>query len=148
MVDLKRQCELREAVELLYYAYRTFTARADRILAHHGLGRAHHRILYFIGRHPDISVHALLDILKISKQALNAPLRQLLAEGLVSAGTATHDHRTKLLRLTKEGQALESRLTASQTEQLADVFRIAGQDAERDWRQVMAYLADDTNPSG
>ena len=145
MIDLKRQSELREAIELLYFAYRTFTARADRILADHGLGRVHHRILYFIGRHPDISVHALLDILKVSKQALNAPLRRLLADGLVSAGTATRDHRTKLLRLTKVGQALESQLTASQTEQLADVFTSVGQHAERDWKQVMAFLADDTN---
>lgn len=143
MVDLKRQAGLLEAIELLYFAYRAFTARADRILEHHGLGRAHHRILYFVGRHPDIAIHALLDILKISKQALNAPLRRLLAEDLVSVGAAGHDHRTKLLRLTKAGHTLESQLTASQTEQLAEVFKKVGWDAEKDWRQVMAHLADD-----
>ena len=144
MVDLKRQSELREAIELLYFAYRAFTARADHILEHHGLGRAHHRILYFVGRHPDIAIHTLLDTLKISKQALNAPLRRLVAEGLVSVETATHDHRTKLLRLTKTGHALESQLTTSQTEQLAEVFSKVGRNAEKDWRQVMARLADST----
>lgn len=143
MVDLKRQSELRQAIELLYFAYRAFTARADRILEHHGLGRAHHRILYFVGRHPDIAIHTLLDILKISKQALNAPLRRLLSEDLVSMGSATHDRRTKLLRLTKAGHTLESQLTASQTQQLAEVFSKVGRDAEKEWRQVMAHLADD-----
>ncbi|RXL39562.1 MarR family transcriptional regulator, partial [Citrobacter sp. AAK_AS5] len=60
MIDLKRQAELREAIELLYFSYREFTAGPDRILAERGLSRVHHRILYFVGRSPGIPINALL----------------------------------------------------------------------------------------
>ena len=52
MIDLKRQEELRASIEIFYFAYRAFTARPDRILKQRGLGRVHHRILYFVGRNP------------------------------------------------------------------------------------------------
>ena len=84
MVD-PRQDELREAIELLYFAYRAFTDQPDRILEGRGLGRMHHRILYFIGRNPGISIGGLLGVLAISKQALNAPLRQLIEMKLVAS---------------------------------------------------------------
>ena len=45
---------------------------------------AHHRALYFVGRHPGLSVNALLGILGVSKRALNAPLRQLIERGLIA----------------------------------------------------------------
>ena len=85
--------QLRQAIEYLYYAYRSFTERPDKILDKRGLGRVHHRILYFVGRNPGTTVNALLSTLQVSKQALNAPLRQLLAMQLISAQTATHDGR-------------------------------------------------------
>ena len=79
MVDQTRQDELRHAIELLFFGYRAFTDRPDRILERRGLGRVHHRILYFVGRNPQVSVKGLLEILAVSKQALSAPLRRLQA---------------------------------------------------------------------
>jgi DNA-binding MarR family transcriptional regulator len=141
MVDLKRQHELRDAIELLYYAYRAFTDRADRILERRGLGRVHHRILYFIGRRPDVSVRGLLEVLAVSKQALNAPLRQLLEMNLVAAVASAEDRRVKRLRLTAEGQRLEAELTGAQMRRLEAAFDAAGLDSENGWRRVMADLA-------
>ena len=43
-----REEELRQGMELLFYAYRDFTAEPDAILAKIGLGRAHHRVIYFV----------------------------------------------------------------------------------------------------
>src|SRR5690606_39167123 len=121
MVDLNKD-ELREAIELLYFAYRSFTAGPDRILEEQGLGRVHHRILYFVGRNPHININELLRILDVSKQALNAPLRKLLELGLVEAETAAHDRRVKQLKLSRQGQKLEARLTSTQMELLGKVF--------------------------
>jgi DNA-binding MarR family transcriptional regulator len=143
MVDLKhqdmkpREAKLREAIELFYFAYRAFTARADGILAGRGLGRVHHRILYFVGRNPDIAIHALLDILAVSKQALNAPLRLLVGQGLIGVRADSADRRFKRLRLTEDGRRLEAELTGTQMDQLRAVFDEAGKDAERAWRKVM-----------
>jgi len=141
MVDLKRQEELRSAIELLYFAYRGFTDRPDRILERRGLGRVHHRILYFIGRRPDVSVRGLLDLLAVSKQALNAPLRQLLEMGLVSATADAADRRAKKLSLTAEGHKLEAELTGVQMQSLEAAFQGVGADQEQGWRAVMAQLA-------
>ena len=141
MVDLNREAALQEAIELLYFGYRAFTDRPDRILGQRGLNRVHHRILYFVGRNPDVSVNALLGILGVSKQALNGPLRQLVEMDLVAMRVAAHDRRVKEVRLTYEGERLEARLSGTQRKQLADVFDAAGGAAESGWREVMRRLA-------
>ncbi|MDB5438086.1 MAG: transcriptional regulator, MarR family [Caulobacteraceae bacterium] len=141
MVDLKRQAELRGAIELMYFAYRGFTDRPDRILERRGLGRVHHRILYFIGHRPDVSVRGLLELLGVSKQALNAPLRQLLEMNLVSALPDPADRRAKNLRLTLEGSRLEAELTGAQMRDLQAAFEQAGALNEAGWRAVMGAMA-------
>ncbi len=59
-------------IELLFFAYRDFTADPDRILQGFGFGRAHHRVLYFVNRQPGMTVAELLTILGITKQSLVA----------------------------------------------------------------------------
>jgi len=140
MLDQKRQNELREAIEHFYFAYRAFTSPPDRILEQRGLGRVHHRILYFVGHNSGVAVNELLTILGVSKQALNAPLRQLMEAGLISAETALHDRRVRQLRLTTAGQKLESQLTSTQMKHLHAVFEAVGPKAEAAWRAVMSSM--------
>jgi DNA-binding MarR family transcriptional regulator len=141
MVDLKRQDELRRAIELLFFAYREFTDRPDRILERRGLGRVHHRILYFVGRNPGVSVGGLLDTLCVTKQALNTPLRQLSEMNLVGLSPDSEDRRVKRLALTAEGRALEEELTGAQMRLLASAFESAGQASEAGWLDVMERLS-------
>jgi DNA-binding MarR family transcriptional regulator len=143
MIDLHgREAALRESIELLFFAYRAFTAGPDRILAQRGLGRVHHRLLYFVGRNPDVPVKTLLQILAVSKQALNAPLRQLLDEGLVVARSDERDRRYKRLRLTKDGERLEAQLTGTQMRHLAAAFTRVGSPAQRGWLASMKAIAE------
>src|SRR5215216_5225855 len=72
---------VREGIELLFFAYRDFTAEPDAILAEYGFGRAHHRVVHFVGRHPQMTVGELLGILRITKQSLNRVLGQLVRQG-------------------------------------------------------------------
>ena len=143
MVDhsLPREQQLNAALELFHFAYRAFTAKPDAILAERGLARVHHRILYFVARHPGLSVNALLRILGVSKQALHGPLRQLQQLDLVAATTDAEDRRIRRLTLTGAGQALEAQLSTAQREQMAAVFASTGATAEQQWRTVMAQLA-------
>lgn len=143
MLDLDNPApsdDLHAAIEQFYFAYRGFTDRPDRILERRGLGRVHHRILYFIGRRPDVSVRGLLDLLAVSKQALNAPLRQLMEMGLVGAEASTQDRRVKRLALTPAGRKLEAELTEAQTRHLRAAFDRAGTEAQRGWSAVMGEL--------
>ncbi len=136
-----REAALRLAIEQFYFGYRAFTMQPDRILAQRGLGRVHHRILYFVGSNPRISVNALLNMLNVSKQALNAPLRQLVEMQLVSIDTAEHDRRVRQLSLTASGAELEAQLTGTQMKQLQAVFEQVGDSAETGWHQVMRSLS-------
>lgn len=141
MVDPSRVDALNEALELFFFAYREFTVYPDEVLRQQGLQRVHHRILYFVGRNPGVSVNGLLGILGVTKQALHAPLRHLAEKGLVQIGVAKHDRRGRELRLTAEGASLEAELSGSQRERMAAVFAEAGPAAEQAWRNVMARVA-------
>lgn len=140
MIDINNE-DLREAIELFYFGYRAFTEGPDRILNESKLGRVHHRILYFVGRHPGLSVNELLATLAVSKQALNAPLRKLQALGLVEAGQDAEDKRVKQLTLSAKGKALEARLTKTQMTQLSAVFSQYDEQTLRHWMEIMQKLA-------
>jgi DNA-binding MarR family transcriptional regulator len=141
LAAMPREDALRLAIEQFYFGYRAFTVPPDRILEQRGLGRVHHRILYFVGRNPQLSVNALLNMLSVSKQALNAPLRQLIEMRLVAMDTAEHDGRVRQLSLTASGAKLEAQLTGTQMKQLQAVFEQAGAKAETGWHQVMRCLS-------
>src|SRR4029077_17474410 len=101
--------EIRLAQDLLFFAYRDFTNAADVILEELGLGRAHHRAMHFIGRHPGITVSELLSILRITKQSLARVLTELIERDYVSQTPGLGDRRQRLLRLTAAGEDLERR---------------------------------------
>ena len=141
VVDLTSQDELRRAIELLFFGYREFTDRPDRILERRGLGRTHHRILYFVGANPGLSIGGLLDILAVSKQALSAPLRQLAEMKLIALEPDAGDRRVKRLSLTADGGKLEAELTGTQMRLLSGVFAEAGVQQQAAWTSVMEALA-------
>ncbi|MDC0598423.1 MarR family transcriptional regulator [Gammaproteobacteria bacterium] len=140
MVDQLNKADLQEAIELFYFAYRAFTSSSDKILSDKGLGRAHHRILYFVGRYAGININELLGVLEVSKQALNAPLRKLIEMDLIVSETAEHDRRVKQLTLSKKGQNLEAALTQVQMKQLESVFADVEGRAVKGWREIMQKI--------
>ena len=132
-----REGDIRRGMELLYFAYRDFTAEPDAILAEYGFGRAHHRVIYFVGRNPRINVSELLAILKITKQSLSRVLGQLVREEFIVQYEGVQDRRQRLLELTPKGVALERRLSESQRRRLADAYRDAGAEAVEGYRRVL-----------
>jgi DNA-binding MarR family transcriptional regulator len=140
MVDQLQSPRLQQAIELFFFAYRAFTAVPDQVLLEKGLGRVHHRILYFVGRNPQLNINELLQILGVSKQALNAPLRKLTELGLIEVETAEHDRRVKQLQLSKTGAKLEAQLTQSQMQHLARAFNQGGDKAVDGWFKIMESL--------
>ncbi|MEC5387718.1 MarR family winged helix-turn-helix transcriptional regulator [Uliginosibacterium sp. H3] len=129
------------AIELFHFAFRAFTAQPDEILAGLGLGRVHHRVLYFVGRSPGLRVSDLLATLAVSKQALHGPLRQLVEADLIVVQTDSSDGRVRRLSLSRKGSALEQKLSSTQSEILAQTFGATGSEAEAGWRQVMSEIA-------
>jgi DNA-binding MarR family transcriptional regulator len=132
-----REEALRQAIEMLFFAYRDFTGEPDAMLAERGLGRAHHRVIYFVGRYPGMTVSELLDILKITKQSLSRVLGTLVTEGYIHQETGRVDRRQRLLTLTERGEELERALTETQRKRIARAYRAAGADAVDGFRDVM-----------
>lgn len=119
-------------IELLFFAYRDFVHDPDAILEEIGFGRAHHRVLHFVYRHPGIRVSRLLTVLNITKQSLARVLRQLLAEGYVEQREGKSDRRERCLFLTTEGMTLFERLVAPQIARVAEALAAADADANKD----------------
>ncbi len=125
----------------MHYALRAVIAEPDRILAERGLTRVHHRILFFVGRSPGMSIGELQSTLDVSKQALAAPLKTLAEQALLMIDKDAADARVRRLRLSSAGEALERRLTGAQYARFESAFRAAGEDAVAGWQAVMRELA-------
>lgn len=138
-----REEELRAAQDLLFFAYRDFTGAADSMLEELGFGRAHHRALHFIGRHPGLAVSDLLGILRITKQSLARVLGLLIEKSLVEQRPGRDDRRQRLLHLTESGRALERQVFERQRERLAKAYRDAGPQAVEGFRRVLRGIADE-----
>lgn len=140
-----REEELRQALELLFYAYRDFTAEPDAILARYGFGRAHHRVIYFVNRKPGTSVGELLGILRITKQSLSRVLGQLVREGFIVHEIDPGDRRRRRLSLTHKGRELERLLTETQCRLIARAYRDAGAQAVEGFRTVLFGIINETD---
>lgn len=138
-----REEDLRQAIELLFYAYREFTAGPDQILEAFGFGRAHHRVIYFVGRFPGINVSRLLSILRITKQSLSRVLSELVAQGYIDQRTGDVDRRQRLLFLSAKGVELERQLSEVQRTLIASAYRAAGASAVEGFRKVMLGMIDE-----
>ena len=129
-------------MEAFFFGYQAFTAKADEMLARRGLSRVHQRIVFFIARYPGLSIKELLNVLGVSKQALNIPLRQLMEMNLVQSVAPDTDKRKRLLGLTAEGQHLEQALRREQVKLLQRVFAQAGETAVNGWLAINQALGE------
>ena len=114
--------EIRKIIELMFFSYRDFISGPDKILEKIKFGRAHHRVIYFVGKHDNLTIKELLSILQITKQSLSRVLNQLVNEKyiLLSIG---EDKRTKKLILSKKGEELEKKLSDIQISNIFNVIK-------------------------
>lgn len=137
---MTRDDELNQALEAMFYGFRAMTKKPDEQLLEFGYSRIHHRILYFIGRNPQCSVQELLNILEMSKQYINKPLRTLINDGYVKQQADKDDKRIKRLTLSIKGKQLEDQLSETQRKRFEMIFEKTGKQAEQHWHGVMRLL--------
>jgi len=135
--------QLRQGIELMFFAYRDFTSDPDRILEDYAYGRAHHRAIHFINRRPGVTVAGLLEILGVTKQSLNRVLRQLIDDGLVTQEVGARDRRQRHLHLTEAGRDLERRLSEPQRARVRRAYSEAGPEAVSGFRKVLEQMIDE-----
>ena len=132
--------ELRDAMELLFFSYRDFIREPDAILEEYNFGRAHHRVIHFVGRNPNITVAQLLGILRITKQSLSRVLSQLVRENFIQQLEGPIDRRQRLLSLTQKGYELEDELSRDQRNRITSAFVRAGPEAVNAFYKVLLNM--------
>lgn len=129
-------------VELLFFAYRDFTADPDAILGEIGFGRAHHRVIHFVGSRPGMSVADLLDILRITKQSLARVLKQLIDSSYIRQTAGPEDRRQRRLFLTAEGERLRAELLSPQLRRIDRAFAAMDEDERRAVGEFLTRMCD------
>jgi DNA-binding MarR family transcriptional regulator len=132
-------------VELLFFAYRDFVAGPDEILEGLGFGRAHHRVLHFVGRSPGMTVAQLLDILRITKQSLSRVLKELIEKGYIIQKEGSEDRRQRLLYLSVSGDALWKKLITPQLARFRDAIKHMGEEDSALYHEMLMQLISPEN---
>tara|TARA_Y100000768_G_C23762494_1_gene579264 strand:+ start:22 stop:504 length:483 start_codon:yes stop_codon:yes gene_type:complete len=136
--------EIRKIIELMFFSYRDFTAGPDKVLEKIRFGRAHHRVIYFVGKHNNLTIKELLSILQITKQSLSRVLNQLVNEKFINLTTGD-DKRTKILSLTKKGQDLEKKLSDIQISKIYKVIREHNEIDINGFKKILLAMIDEKN---
>ena len=139
-----KDIEIKKIIELLFFSYRDFTAGPDAILEKINFGRAHHRVIYFVGKQKNLTIKELLLILQITKQSLSRVLNQLVKEKyiVVSAG---EDKRTKKLTLTQKGRDLEDQLTMIQTKRIKKIINKFSEKDINGFKKILYAMIEQKN---
>ena len=152
MTDLKKlltpiflnEKEIRKIIELMFFSYRDFTSGPDKLLEKINFGRAHHRVIYFVGKRNNLTIKELLSILQITKQSLSRVLNQLVKEGYIILSTG-EDKRTKKLSLSKKGEELEKKLSDIQILKIYNVIKNFDEKDINGFKKVLFQMVDINN---
>ncbi|RCW69410.1 MarR family winged helix-turn-helix transcriptional regulator [Pseudorhodoferax soli] len=128
---------LGRTLELVFFAHMEMADASDRILAEHGLGRPHHRVLYFAQLSPGITVGELTTLLRISNQALSRTMQQIATLGLIEQCYCPDDRRVRRHFVTEQGAALLARSKEKQFAVIRKAHLACPQaDIEAFWRTL------------
>jgi DNA-binding MarR family transcriptional regulator len=153
MADIKSRDEQPDAatvalIELFFFAYRDFVSEPDALLEELGFGRAHHRVLHFVGRDPGMTVAQLLDILRITKQSLSRVLKELIDKGYVYQREGAEDRRQRLLHLTPQGEELRRNLMEPQMARIRRALAETQRGESAAMRAMFHHLINPENRAG
>ncbi|MEG3166502.1 MarR family transcriptional regulator [Sphingomonas sp. PB2P19] len=135
-----REDGIRGGMDLLMFAHRSHLTHADDSLAKKGLGRAHHRILYFVARKPGATISQLNDTLGVTKQSFSRVIRELIGANLVALRVGDRDRRQRLVFLTEDGGRLEAELFAEMRQNMERAYTASGEQAVQGYWTMMQNL--------
>ena len=102
--------QIKDFIQLLFYAYRETFSDPKKLLNENSFGPAHLRTLNLIERNPGINLGELMFLLKVTKQSLNRVLRDLIESKMIKQIKDKKDTRRKNLFLDKEGQVFFNKI--------------------------------------
>ena len=134
--------QIKEFIQLLFYAYRETFSDPKNILSKKYFGPAHLRSLNLIERHPGISLGELMFKLKVTKQSLNRVLRDLINSKMIKQVQDETDTRKKNLFLDKEGRTFFEAVYNTQKKRIFNALKNSSSDSVIKFKDVLKKIID------
>ncbi len=134
--------QIKDFIQLLFYAYRETFSDPKEILSKKFFGPAHLRALNLIERHPGISLGELMFKLKITKQSLNRVLRDLIKSKMIKQVKDHNDTRRRNLFLNKEGKIFFETVYNAQKKRIFNALKNSDSDSVIKFKEVLKKIID------
>ena len=132
--------QIKDFIQLLFYAYRETFSDPKKILAKKFFGLAHLRALNLIERNPGINVSEIMFKLKITKQSLNRVIRQLVRSKMIKQMKDGNDTRKKNLFLDKDGKIFFEKVYESQKKRIFKALKNSEPDSVIKFKEVLKKI--------
>ena len=129
--------QIKDFIQLLFYAYRETFSDPKKILEKKSFGPAHLRALNLIERNPGISLSEIMFKLKITKQSLNRVLRELINTKMIKQIKDSDDTRRKNIYLDKEGQVFFDKVYESQKQRIYHALKTSDPKSVIQFKEVL-----------
>ena len=134
--------QIKEFIQLLYYAYREIFSDPKELLSKKFFGPAHLRALNLIERYPGINLGELIFKLKITKQSLNRVLRDLIKSKMIKQIQDDNDTRKKKIFLDKEGKIFFETVYNTQKKRIFNALKNSSSDSVIKFKNVLKRIID------
>ena len=134
--------QIKEFIQLLFYAYRETFADPKEILSKRYFGPAHLRALNLIESYPGISLGELIFKLKVTKQSLNRVLRDLIKTKMIKQVKDEEDTRKKKLYLDIEGKLFYNLVYDKQKKRIFNALKNSSSDSVIKFKEVLKKIID------
>ena len=134
--------QIKDFIQLLYYAYRETYSDPKEILSKRFFGPAHLRALNLIESNPGISLGELIYKLKITKQSINRVIRDLLKSKMIKQIQDEADTRKKNLFLDKEGKVFFETVYGTQKKRIFNALKSSSSDSVIKFKDVLKKIID------
>jgi DNA-binding MarR family transcriptional regulator len=135
--------QIKEFIQLLYYAYRETFSDPKEILSKKFFGPAHLRALNLIERYPGINLGELIFKLKVTKQSLNRVLRDLIKSKMIKQIQDDNDTRRKNIFLDKEGKIFFEIVYNAQKKRIFNALKSSSSDSVIKFKNVLKKIIDE-----
>ena len=134
--------QIKEFIQLLYYAYRETFSDPKEVLSKKFFGPAHLRALNLIERNTGINLGELIFRLKVTKQSLNRVLRDLIKSKMIKQVQDETDTRKKNLFLDREGKTFFDAVYSTQKKRIFNALKNSSSDSVIKFKDVLKKIID------
>jgi len=129
--------QIKDFIELIFYAYRETYSDPKKILKKHSFGTAHHKVIHLIERYEGLTISDLLSKLKITKQSLNRVLRDLIKNKTIILKKGEVDSRKRQIFLNEKGKKLFEEIFLEQKKRIYNALRDSDSDSVIKFKSVL-----------